>query len=110
MRKQHAFFSGAILLVIAALFTHSVARGFLEEAIHRRAARVTEVSKQHTAYVPDPLATQASHKWNVLTGIGIALTALSVICMVTALARHEPGWYLILLLLLFSACVLPMLL
>jgi len=38
------------------------------------------------------------------------ITALSLACMVTALARHEKGWYLILILLLILDLGLPMLL
>ena len=98
------------MLAIAAFITHCVARSFLEEAMHRKAVRISQAAKQQTPYIADPLATQASHMWNVLTATGVVLTVLSVICMATAVIRHEPGWYLILLLLLVFDIGIPMLL
>jgi hypothetical protein len=108
--NKRAFFLGAVVLAVTAFITHCVARGFLEEAMHRKAARISQAVKQQTPYVADPLATQASQVWNVLTATGVALTVLSVICMATAVIRHEPGWYLILLLLLIFDIGIPMLL
>lgn len=108
--NKRAFFLGAFGLAIAAFITHSVARGFLEEAMHRKAERISDSVRLHAPYVADPLAIQASHMWNVLTATGVVLTVLSVICMAIAAVRHEPGWYLILLLLLVFDIGLPMLL
>jgi len=108
--NKRAFFFGALAFVIAALVTHAVARSFLEEYMHRKAARISEASAQHTPYVADSLATQTGHAYHVLTIIGVVLTALSVICMVTALVRREPGWYLILAMLQVFAVVAAMLL
>jgi len=108
--NKRAFFFGALLLVIAALITHAIARSFLEQYMHRKAARISEASAQHAPYVADPLATQASHTYKVLTAIGIALTGLSVVSMVTAMIRHERGWYLILGMLQMAAVVAVMLL
>jgi hypothetical protein len=108
--SKRAFFRGAVLLAIAALITHCVARGFLEEAMHREAARISQAVKEQAPYVADPLAVQASHAWNVLTVSGVVLTVLSVACMATAAIRQEPGWHLILLLLLAFDIGLPMLL
>ena len=108
--NKRAFFWGALWLVIAALITHAVGRSFLHEAMHRKASRISQAAKQQAPYVADPLAVQASHKWNVLTTTGILLTALSMVCMATALMRREPGWYLILLLLMVFAIGAPMLL
>ena len=108
--NKRAFFLGALGLAIAAFITHCVARGFLEEAMHRKAASISQAVKQHAPYGADPLAVQASHMWMVLSGIGVVLTVLSVICMTTAAIRHEPGWYLILLLLLVFDIGMPMLL
>jgi uncharacterized membrane protein YhaH (DUF805 family) len=108
--NKRAFFLGALWLAIAAFITHCVARGFLDEAMHRNAARISQAVKQQAPYVADPLAVQASHMWNVLTGTGILLTVLSVISLATAAFRHEPGWYLILLLLLVFDIGIPMLL
>jgi len=108
--NKGAFFWGALWLVIAALITHAVARRYLEEAMHRKAARISQAAIQQRPYVADPLAVQASRTWSVLTTAGIALTALSFVCMITALVRREPGWYLILLLLLVFAIGAPMLL
>jgi uncharacterized membrane protein YhaH (DUF805 family) len=108
--NKRAFYWGALWLVIAALIMHGVARRFLEESMHRKAARISEASKQHTPYVADPLATQVGHAYNALTTIGIVFTGLSVVCMVTASIRREPGWYLILLLLIAFATEAAMLL
>jgi hypothetical protein len=108
--SKRTFFLGALLLAIAALITHSVARGLLVEYMHRKAEGISQAVKQHTTYVSDPRVLQLSRGWNVLTTIGIVLTVLSVVCTVTALVRREPGWYLILTLLLFFDLAAPMLL
>ena len=108
--NKRAFFFGALALVIAAFVTHAIARGFLEEYVHRKAARISEASAQHTPNVVDPLATRAGHAYDVLTVIGVVLTVLSIVCMVTALVRREPGWYLILAMLQVFAIVAAMLL
>jgi hypothetical protein len=110
LMNKGAFFFAALLLVIAALAAHAVARSFLEVYMHRKAARISEASKQHTPYVDDPLAAQAGYAYNVVTATGIVLTVLSVVCMAIASIRREPGWYLILLLLLVFAIGAPMLL
>jgi len=104
------FFLGAMVLAITAFITHCVARGFLEEGVRRKAARMSEAAKQRSTYVADPIAVQASHAWNVLTVTGVVLTVLSVVCMVTAALRREPGWYLTLLLVLVFDILMPMLL
>ncbi len=97
-------------MAITALITHSIARGFLEESMHRNGERATQAVKQQTPYTRDPVAVQFSHTYNVLTVIGIALTGLSVASMVTAMVRHERGWYLILAMLQVFAIVAAMLL
>lgn len=78
--------------------------------MHRKAARITQAVKEHATYVADPLAVRATQAWNLLTAIGVVLTVLSVIGMATAAIRREPGWYLILLLLLVFDIGMPMLL
>jgi hypothetical protein len=108
--SKRAFFMGALLLAITAFITHCVARSFLEEAMHRKAERISQAVNQQTPYVADPLAVQASHTWNILTVTGVVLTVLSVVCMAIACLRREPGWYLILLLILVFDIGLPMLL
>lgn len=108
--NKHIFFPVAQLLVVAALLTHSVARVFLEEAMHRKGARISEAVQKHTQYVADPLAAQASHVWKVLTAIGVAVTVMSVACAVAARLRQERGWYLFWALLLVFAVAAPLLL
>ncbi|HZQ47321.1 MAG TPA: hypothetical protein VFC07_09945 [Verrucomicrobiae bacterium] len=108
--NSSAFFLGAVLLALIALFAHSAARSFLMDDMHRKAARLRQAQKEHTAYTPDPQAVQSGRSYNILTGTGFVLTALSLICMVTAFVRHEKGWYLILTLLLFFDLAAPMLL
>ena len=108
--NKRTFFIGAILLALIALITHSVARSFLEDAMHRKAAAIAAAQSQRTVYNPDIQAVQSSRVYNTLTTVGVVLTSLSVVCMVTALLRREPGWYLILILLLFCDIAVPMLL
>lgn len=108
--NKRAFFLGAILLALIALLAHSAARSFLMDAMHRKAARLRQAQKEQTAYTPDPQAVQSGRSYKILTNAGVVLTALSLICMVTAFVRHEKGWYLILILLLFFDLVAPMLL
>ena len=98
------------MLAVIALITHSVARGFLDDAMHRKAARIEQAQKQQIAYTPDLQAVQSSRSYSVFTIVGVVLTVLSLVCMVTALVRHERGWYLILILLLFFDIMAPMLL
>jgi ABC-type Fe3+ transport system permease subunit len=108
--NRHAFFRGAILLALVAFITHLVARGFLVDAMHRKGERLEWVQKQHIAYTPDPQALRSSRSYNILTTVGVLITALSLVCMGTAMVRRENGWYLILILLLFFDVALPMLL
>jgi len=100
----------ALLFAIAALITHCVARSLLAESMHQKAERISQAAKQHTPYVADPLAVQASHAWNLLTVTGVMLTVSSVGCMVTARIRRERGWYLILLLVMVFDIGMPMIL
>ena len=79
-------------------------------SMHRKAARIEQAQKQQAAYTPDSQALQSSRNYNILTVVGVVLTALSLMCMVTALVRREKGWYLILTLLLFFDIMAPMLL
>ena len=108
--NKRAFFLWAVTLALVALVTHSVARSFLEDYMHRTAARLAQTQKQQIVYTPDPQALQSSRNYNALTCVGVVLTVLSVVCMVTAMLRHERGWYLILILILFFDVVAPMLL
>lgn len=107
---KRTFYPIALVLAIAALVTHSIARNCLLQSMHRKAERITRAVSQHTPYVPDPAAARFNRAWNILTEVGVALTAASVICMIIALIRHEPGSYLILGLILAFAVALPMLL
>jgi len=109
MRKR-TFFLGAVLLALIGFVIHITARGFLEEAMHHEVVHQHETLTQHIAYTPDSQALVLSRHYNVLTVAGIVLTALSTVCMLTALARREQGWYLILTLLLVFDVVLAMLL
>jgi heme exporter protein D len=84
--NKHTFFLGAVLLALIALITHSVARGFLEDAMHRKAARIAQAQKQQTDYTPDSRALQSSRRYNILTIVGVVLTASSAVSMVA-----EPG-------------------
>lgn len=108
--NKRALFLGALVLAIAGFITHCVAQSFLEAAMDRKSERISQSAKQHTPYVADPLAVQASLAWKVLTATGVVLTVLSVACMGTAALRHEPGSYLLLVLLLVLDIVMPMLL
>jgi hypothetical protein len=108
--NKRVFFLSAFALAIAAFIAHFIARSFLDEAMHRKAARISEAVKQRTPYVADPLAVKASHAWSVLTVTGVVLTSLSMVCMATAAIRRERGCYLILLLLLVFDIGMPMLL
>ena len=108
--KKRTFFVAAALLAFIALITHSVARGFLEDAMHRKAAGIAAAQSQRTVYRPDTQALQSSRAYHALTIVGVVLTALSMVCMVAALMRREPGWYLILILLLLFDIAVPMLL
>lgn len=108
--ERRTFFIWAVLLALIALFTHSAARGFLEDSMHRGAARLRQVQEQHITYAPDPQAVQSGRIYNILTIFGLAFTATSLVCMVVASVRRESGWYLLLMLLLFADIIVPMLL
>ena len=89
--NRRAFFLGALGFAFAACIAHCVARGFLEEAMHRKAARISQAAKEHATYIADPLAVQASHMRNLLTGTGVVLTVLSVICIPSVFLLGAPG-------------------
>jgi uncharacterized membrane protein len=108
--NKSTFYLLAVILALAAFVTHCVARSYLEDSMHRKAARFAQVQKQQIAYTPDPQALQSSKSYNTLTLIGVAFTVLSVVFMVTAMFRHERGWYLILILILFFDVGIAMLL
>lgn len=108
--NKNPLFQMAVILALIAMITHSIARGFLKDAMHHKAALMRQALKQQTAYAPDAQAFQSDRSYNVLTIVGVVLTVLSLVCMVTALARREHGWYLILILLLFGDLIAPMLL
>lgn len=109
MNKQ-TFFLVAVLLAFIGLIAHSVARRSTAEAMQRKTVRMVVARQQHIAYTPDPRSLQLSSRGRVLTSAGLVSTLLSVICMITALVRREPGWYLFLALLLFFDLAAPMLL
>ncbi len=108
--NKSTFYPAAVILALVALVAHCVARSFLEDYMHRTASRLAQTQKQQIAYTPDPQALKSSRDYSALTRIGVVLTVLSVVCMVTAMFRHERGWYLILILVLFFDVVAPMLL
>jgi len=108
--KKSTFYLWAVILALMAFVTHCVARSYLEDSMHRKAARFAQIQIQHIAYTPDPQALQSIGKYKVLTCIGAALTVLAVVCMVTSMFRHERGWYLILILIFFFDIGIAMLL
>jgi hypothetical protein len=108
-------------LALVAFGTHAAARNFLMDAMHRKAGNIEQAvhqkaegneqaQNQAITYKPDSQTLASTRNSNVLTTVGIVLTALSVVCMVTALMRREPGWYLLLILLLVFDLGAPMLL
>jgi hypothetical protein len=107
---NNKFFLIACALAVIALFVHSISRGFMEQAMHRKAARIQEASAHQTAYTPDPAVRELDKKADILTYLGVGMTVLSVASMIAAMIRHERGLYLILLLLLMADIITPMLL
>jgi hypothetical protein len=107
---KQTFIIGAFILALIAFITQSVARDYVEKAMHWKAERLELAQKEHIAYTPDLRGRQLSKSADVLTVIGCVITVLSFVCMITALARHESGWYLILILILFFDLTMPMLL
>ena len=110
MPPKRVFFVWAVLLALIALFINGAARGFLEDSMHRGAVRARQVREQHIAYSLDPQAIQSGRIYNILTIFGLVFTAVSLVCMIAASVRREPGWYLLLMLLLSADILAPMLL
>jgi hypothetical protein len=98
--NKKAFYLVAVILALVSFITNIAARSSLDDAMHRKAARFEQVEKQQVAYTPDPQALQSSRDYRALTRIGAVFTVLSVVCMVTAMFRHEQARYMILILIL----------
>jgi hypothetical protein len=108
--NKRVYFLGSLGFAIAALIVHCIARHFLHEAMHEQVASIREAVKQHGSSSPDMLAVQAREMWKILTGAGVVLTILGILCMCIAGIRHEKGAYLILLVVFIFDIGIPMLL
>ncbi len=109
MSKQ-AFFPAAVVLAVVALVAHSVASRLTYEAMYRKAALVAVARQQHITYAPDDRQLGLNSRERVFRTVGLAASLLAVVCMVTAMRRREPGWYLFLALLVCFALAAPLLL
>jgi hypothetical protein len=104
--NKRTFFLASVLLAFVALVIHSVARDKLDAGSKIKAKQLEVAVKQHTHYTPNPEASSLFSTGRTLNHVGTAFTISAAICVFVAIARREPGWYSIpLLLLVFDLCV-----
>jgi hypothetical protein len=98
--NKSALFPASILLVILALGFHGVAHERIDEGERLKAKSLELAMKQHTRVQADPVAQRLFNSARVLNTTGEIFTVCSLICLVAARIRREPGWYLFAILLL----------
>ena len=104
------FFIAALLLAIAALLTQGIGRSYMTDLMHRQAVGLEQSFKDHKPYHPDAISLQLRLRWNIFLAVGAAMTLLSVISAVIAKVRAEPGWYLMLIMVMLVSVMIPLLL
>ena len=100
--NKRTIFLASVLLAFVALAFHSVAREKLDAGSKLKAKQLEVAVKQHTHYAPDPQASRLFSAGRTLNHVGMAFTISAAICVFVAVARREPGWYSVPLLLLVS--------
>lgn len=108
--NKRAFFLASVVFAFVALVIHSVARDKLVAGSELKYKQLELAIKQQTHYTPNPEASRLFRTGRTLNSVGMASTILAVICVFAAIARREPGWYSVPLLLLFFDLFVLMLL
>jgi hypothetical protein len=108
--KKRIIFLASVVLAFVALVIHSVARDKLDAGSKLKAKQLEVAVKQHTHYTPDPEASRLFSTGRTLNHVGMVFTISAAICVFVAMARREPGWYSIPLMLLLCDLVVQMLL
>jgi len=108
--KKRIFFPATILLVIIALVLHFTARAQILEGQHLKSKSIEAAMEKQTQVVDDPTAKSLSNNGRIFNNVGLVFALCSLICLVLALLRREPGWYSIPILLLLSDLTVQMLL
>lgn len=87
-----------------------IARSQAERARHIAIAQKGYDRVQHIDYTPDPEVIRLYQTAHVLEVTGFVFFVFCIGFLVIAAVRHEPGWYLMAILLLFFDFVASMLL
>jgi hypothetical protein len=98
--NKRAIFLASVMLAFVALMIHAIARDKLDAGSKIMAKRLEVTVMQHTAYTPDPEVSRLFCVGRMLNHVGTAFTISAAICAFVGIARREPGWYSVPLLLL----------
>ena len=98
--NKRTIFLASVLFAFVALVIHSVAREKLDAGSKLKAKQFEVTVVQQTHYTADPEASRLFSTGRTLNRIGMAFTISAAICVFVAIARREPGWYSVPLLLL----------
>src|ERR1017187_9192199 len=101
--NNRTIFLASVVLAFVALVIHSVAREKFDTGSKLKAKQLEVAVKQQTHYTPAPEASRLFSTGRTLNRVGTGFTITAAICVFVAIARREPGWYSVpLLLLLFD--------
>jgi hypothetical protein len=98
--NKRVIFLASVILAFVALVILSVAQDKLDAGSKIKAKQLEVAVMQHTVYTPDPEASRLFRAGRMLIHVGMAFTISAAICVLVGIARREPGWYSVPLLLL----------
>jgi hypothetical protein len=98
--NKRTIFLASVAFAFIALVIHSVAREKFDAGSKLKAKQLEAAVMQQTHYIPDPEVSRLCSTGRTLNHVGMAFTISAAICLFVAIARREPGWYSVPLLLL----------
>ncbi len=98
--NKRTFFLASVVFALVAFVIFSVAHDKIDTGSKIKAKQIEVAFTQQTNYIPDPEADRLFRAGRTLNHFGVAFTISAAICVFVAIARREPGWYSVPLLLL----------
>jgi hypothetical protein len=108
--KKRTFLPLSILAAIVAFAFQIGARDQIELYYHLKVARLAAYAAQRTYRAPGPEEVESGRNISVFNIVSLVFAVISIGFIVTASVRHEPGWYLIPIMILLFAAMTAMLL
>ena len=105
-----SFYPTAFLLAVVALLLNGAAIVHWMRASRHTAEGIATAYQERVKYVRGAETVRLTQTGNALCVTGLVFMLLGIGCMVAAIARHERGWYLILIGLFLSDVLALMLL